>query len=333
MSVPTQEELVRKLELMPLDKLQQLLNEQLDLEVQLKHKELQMADREIGKCDGQMVMLRKFFDIPHDARLDGEPHEFAIKYFDVLNQALTVTYDDLKAREDAATRAQQAARAAVVVAPPTGSVPEIGNATERGYRTRLTTLLLRPVVVDGPARELGCLYRRTDGVIVQVSCVDCGRANFALIQQVISHSRNAHLREYASQDEAALRCGRVIVEVKQDSEGEALIQALIAKGLNPNHHLNLTLFLPEGDEPAPKRARPAPRQSSLLKKMAKEQHITKEQFQQLISDAKAPVGDAHLFDGEVDASDSEEPRGSTPELELVPVSRGQRKSRLGMTLK
>lgn len=323
MSLPSLDEVVRKLEDLPLDQLKQLLTEQLDLEIRLKHKELQMADEELGKCEGQMVMLRKFFDIPHTTRLENEPHDFAVKYFDLLNKAINTTYADLKHQEEAAIKAQEAAESAIAVQLTTLS-PETFTDTATGghlYRTRSLTSVLRPVVSSLINPEsLGCLFRRTDGVIVKISCPDCGRANFKSILQFISHARNAHSREFANQDEAALQCGQIIVEIKQDLEGEALIQLLIQRGLNPNTNLNLKSFLPEFEsappsKPPSKRARVA-LASLLLKKVSRELTVTKDQFKEMLADVQAPIGNAHLFDGEDDhggSEDSDEGCQLTPE--------------------
>lgn len=341
MSVPTEEEVVRKLEALPIDQLKQLLTEQLDLEVQLKHKQLQNVDRELGKCEGQMVMLRKFFDIPHTTRLENEPHEFAVKYYDLLNNALTTTYTELKDTEEAAIRAQEAAESAISVSQ---SVPmEFPDLPGAGhvYRTRSLTSLLRPVfstLID--PNDLGCLFRRTDGVIVKITCRDCTRSNFKSMLMFINHARNAHSKEYGSQDEAALRCGHIIPEIKQDSEGEASVAQLLERGLDPNTNLNLTSTLPELDhkvvKPPVKRARVA-LALLLMKKMTKDQ-MTKDQFDELINDARTPVGNAHLFEGEVDGETDESDEGLrlTPE----PVSRKsgardgrRRQSRAEMRLK
>lgn len=324
MSLPSLDEVIRKLETLPLDQLKQLLTEQLDLEIRLKHKELQMADAELGKCEGQMVMLRKFFDIPHTTRLENEPHDFAVKYFDLLNKAINTTYADLKQQEEAAIKAQEAAESAIAVhltTIPPKTFTDIATTNNHTYRTRSLTSVLRPVVSSliNPER-LGCLFRRTDGVIVKISCPDCGRANFKSILQFISHARNAHSREFASQDDAALQCGQIIVEIKQDLEGEALIQLLIQRGLNPNTNLNLKSFLPEFEststsKPPTKRARIA-LGSLLLKKVSRELTVTKDQFKEMLADVQAPVGNAHLFDGEDDhggSDDSDEGCQLTPE--------------------
>ena len=60
------ETIINRLRNIPHEELKEILTNQLDLEIQLKHRELNISDNEIGKIESQMLMLRKFFDIPND---------------------------------------------------------------------------------------------------------------------------------------------------------------------------------------------------------------------------------------------------------------------------
>ena len=90
----------------------------------------------------------------------------------------------------------------------------------------------RPSIASGIRNpSLGCLYRRTDGVVVRLTCPNCQRSNFSSAQGFLNHSRIAHSKEYTSQDAAALKCGDILPEIKQDLTGEASIKMLVERDL------------------------------------------------------------------------------------------------------
>lgn len=218
--------LMKKLEKIPLETLRGILTNQVDLEIRLKHRELRLTDEEMGKCEAQMLALRKFFEVPNDVQLDKEPNDFTIKYFDLLNKSLSVSYTQLlKQRYQDKPEFKQ-------------DVFE-QNSNPGHYRTRSTTSSLRPSFTSSGLRVTGCLYRRTDGVVVKLTCPDCQRSNFSSAQGFLNHSRIAHSQEYTSQDAAALRCGEILPDDLQDEEGLASLKSLRQKNKNPSENLNI----------------------------------------------------------------------------------------------
>lgn len=56
------------------------------------------------------------------------------------------------------------------------------------------------------------LRRSTDGQLVKLICNDCQRGNFSSIQGFLNHCRIAHKVDYKSHDAAAVDCGRLLDE-------------------------------------------------------------------------------------------------------------------------
>ncbi|GEQ67497.1 hypothetical protein JCM33374_g1162 [Metschnikowia sp. JCM 33374] len=228
-SVPSieKEVLIEKLQNVPEEVLRSILTNQVDLEIRLKHKELKLTEEEIGKCEAQMLALRKFFEVPNELSFRNEPNDFTLKYFDILNKSLSVNYTKLQQLQYSQEHPIFKETMFMESEPATHS-----------YRTRSTTSSLRPSVGGPAVRIAGCLYRRTDGVIVKLTCPDCQRSNFSSAQGFLNHNRIAHSKEYASQDAAALRCGDVLPNEFQDEEGLASLASMNQRGINPSRNLN-----------------------------------------------------------------------------------------------
>lgn len=292
-SEATKMQALGKLQRIPVEQLKGIMARQLELEVQLKHKELQMAEDEIGKCEAQMLALRNFLEVLPDVSLENEPSGFTTKYHNLLRKSFAVKYSTVD-RDDGPELAPSARSALDPVVEPT-------------YRTRSTTSSLRPSAAYR-YQTLGCLYRRTDGVIVKLTCPDCRRSNFSSAQGFLNHSRIAHSKEYTSQDAASLKCGDILPDTEQDDEGLASLQCLRSKGLDPNANLNVhEVFF--GDLPAIEKsvspldktqAPPAvPPPSQLMKKLISS-GVAKDkmEYEELVADARQEVGRAHLLPSE-----------------------------------
>lgn len=225
--VVEKDDLIQKLQSVPEEVLRSILTNQVDLEIRLKHKELKLTEEEIGKCEAQMLALRKFLEVPNELSFRNEPNDFTLKYYDILNKSLSVNY----------TKLQQLQYAQEHPVFKENMFTENTPATH-SYRTRSTTSSLRPSVGGLAVRVSGCLYRRTDGVIVKLTCPDCHRSNFSSAQGFLNHSRIAHSKEYASQDAAALRCGEVLPDEFQDEEGLASLTSMRQRGADPSKTLN-----------------------------------------------------------------------------------------------
>lgn len=228
--------LMEKLELIPTETLRSILTDQVDLEIRLKHKELKLSEEEIGKCEAQMLALRQFFEVPNELSFRNEPNDFTLKYYDILNRSLSVNYTKLQQQQF--SQANQALQQ-----PFTESEP---LEQPHSYRTRSTTSSLRPSIGGLSLRVSGCIYRRTDGIIVRLTCPDCQRSNFSSAQGFLNHNRIAHNKEFASQDDAALRCGEVLPNVYQDEEGLASLAALREKCMNGSENLNVNSLFFDG---------------------------------------------------------------------------------------
>lgn len=330
------ESLMKKLESIPAETLRSILTNQVDLEIRLKHKELKLTEEEIGKCEAQMLALRKFFEVPNDITFRTEPNDFTLKYYDILNKSLSVSYTNLQQQRYAVDH------------------PVSGAAVEpvaHSYRTRSTTLSLRPSVAGSTVRVAGCLYRRTDGIIVKLTCPDCQRSNFSSAQGFLNHSRIAHSKEYTSQDAAALSCGEILGDEIQDEEGLASLNSLKQKNMEPSKNLNVNEIyfnglsrslntvhralqdgagggpakqtknksesLSPGAEARPRKTPPAGDLDSneLMKKVIKSgvAHDATE-YMAMVAELRSAVPNAHLFDDEEEepAKDGDDVRADSP---------------------
>ncbi|KAI5961930.1 hypothetical protein KGF57_001558 [Candida theae] len=335
-AMPSPEELIRKkLEALPHEQLKKLINDQLDLEIRIKHKELNMAEDELSKTESQMLLLRKFLDIPNNDT--SNDNNLTVKYYDLLSRSLNATYERFK---EIPTSGSAAA--------PLSNVDPINPPPGHSYRTRSTTSSLRPTASTSVLRpsSVGCLYRRSDGVVVRLTCPDCLRYNFSSAQGFLNHSRIAHSKEYTSQDTAAIKCGEVLPDIPQDSVGQNSIKILQEKGLDPSKHLNVSEFLftedsatpqtdalqnfefPKGDGKVPegKASNRAPSSNELLKKLVKEGKMEPSEYEKLVLETRKPVSDAHLFDDEVESNESGSPISEAPSASSV-VNLGERKRR------
>lgn len=246
MKTHDKEQLVEKLKSIPIEKLQEIITNQIDLEIRLKHKELNLTEEEIGKCESQMITLRNYFKIPREKSIESEPSDFTMKYYDLLNRSLSVNHDQNDLKDFALNHEANILLGNNSLSELNGFDPTFSNdpyALNGGhiYRTRSTTSSLRPLSdnIGKTITTVGCLYRRTDGVVVKLTCPDCRRSNFSSAQGFLNHSRIAHTQEYTSQDAAALICGEIIPDDEQDEEGLNSLKVLRKKGFDPSKNLNI----------------------------------------------------------------------------------------------
>lgn len=79
-----------------------------------------------------------------------------------------------------------------------------------------------------------CIAKRSDGQAVKLVCTDCHREDFFSTQGFINHCRIAHKRDYKSHEEAANHCGHPITEtagVSKPVEQRPAVQTTPASGL------------------------------------------------------------------------------------------------------
>lgn len=340
-SISDKDELINKIKNTPIDKLKEIITNQIDLEIRLKHKELTLTDEEIGKCEAQMITLRNYFKIPGEKSLDNEPNDFTLKYYDLLNRTLTSDqgpkYSEKSPSGDSRISMDTNSSGGSISAAPTHS-----------YRTRSTTSSLRPSssISHGPL-TLGCLYRRTDGIIVKLTCPDCNRSNFSSAQGFLNHSRIAHVQEYTSQDAAALICGEILPENEQDEEGLNSLKNLKLKGMDPGKNLNVNEIYFNGlsnslntvhksslekslsplevneQELVKPSVQSEPESSELMKKLIKSGIASdKASYDSLIKEYKTQVDNGHLFENEEEIEDDDEPNENKSEKEEPSTSSG-----------
>ncbi|RLV90557.1 Protein AHC1 [Spathaspora sp. JA1] len=364
-----QDIIIKRLREIPHEQLKEIITNQIDLEIRLKHKELNLNDHEISKIESQMLILRKFFDIPNQVQINQEPNNFTMRYFELLNKSLNATYDNLKKCPDVIPT-HEYIDDSVQTDAMFNSYPQGGHA----YRTRSTTSSLRPstysvtptvapAAVPGAAttpavatpvysRSLGCLYRRTDGIIVRLTCPDCQRSNFSSAQGFLNHSRIAHSKEYTSQDAAALKCGEILSEIKQDQEGEASLNKLNERGVDPNRNLNINEIYFHGlsnslnsVHQSKVKSTPSPpltnasttslgSDSELFKKLIKEGNLKREEYEEIIRDTKQPLNNPHLFDDEfeIESCGSESSISAQPSTTSLIGLNKRRQSRGGIKI-
>lgn len=334
--IQSPEETIRKkLESLPHEQLKKLINDQLDLEIRLKHKELNMADNELSKTESQMLVLRKFLDIPNNDT--SNTNNLTVKYYDLLNRSLNATYERFK--ENPTTG---------ISSGPLSNADALNPPAGHSYRTRSTTSSLRPSTTSVQRNpNLGCLYRRSDGVVVRLTCPDCLRNNFSSAQGFLNHSRIAHSKEYTSQDTAAIKCGEVLPDIPQDAVGQKSIKLLQEKGLEPSKHLNVSEFLfadvlstptpqaeilqnfefpKKGEKEVENKLSASDTLNELMRKLVKEGKMDLSEYEKLVSETRKPVNNAHLFEDEVESNESESPISEIPSASSL-VSLGERKRR------
>lgn len=319
--------LMKKLESIPADTLRKILSEQVDLEIRLKHKELKLTEEELGKCEAQMIAIRQFFEVPSDVTFEKEPNQFTLKYYDLLNRSLSVNFTKLQQQQ----YLQQGQ-------PKFNEDVFVEQEPVHSYRTRSTTSSLRPSLTGPALRISGCLYRRTDGIIVKLTCPDCQRSNFSSAQGFLNHSRIAHTKEYTSQDAAALSCGEILPEQFQDEEGVASLNNLKKKGVDPSKNLNVneiyfnglsnTLNTVHRASETPTEMTPPVKTENknyspesendvgsdeLMKKLIKNgvAHDAQE-YKLLVREARQPIANSHLFDDEEEVKEEIKPEVISP---------------------
>lgn len=307
--VTNDNEMINKIKNIPVEKLKQIITDQIDLEIRLKHKELTLTEEEIGKCESQMITLRNYFQIPREKSISSEPNDFTIKYYDLLNRSLSVNYDNNEFKE-MMNGSRDSFSSNGSSRHPSFSVNNSFSSVNSGhsYRTRSTTSSLRPpTTTSGKNSTIGCLYRRTDGIIVKLTCPDCKRSNFSSAQGFLNHSRIAHTQEYTSQDAAALICGELLPDNEQDEEGLSSIKNLKSKNLDPSKNLNINEIYFNGlsnslntvHKPIEKSLSPLEKEkgeSELMKKFIKSGLGGKQDYEKYVEDFKRKEFDE--FDNE-----------------------------------
>ncbi|ANZ73366.1 BA75_01773T0 [Komagataella pastoris] len=287
---------------MSLAEQRRLIENEFDLEILLKHRELNLVDEEINKVEAQMIALRNHYNIPVEGKLEREPKDFTEKYLNLLSK-----YKN-EAQERSTNQEAQ----------------YTSSPSEFSYRTRSQTSSLRPIGSKFLASSGKCIYRRSDGVLVQLTCKNCERTNFSSAQGFLNHCRIAHNQEFTSQDNAALICGETLPDEEQDKEGLDTVMELRKQNLDPSKNLAKPQLIFTGDSkgdvrahsatstsspPLTERPSSAPRKlsspsaGSNVTRIKSTQHLKHKfknnpEFEALLKDTTSEVLRSHLLDDE-----------------------------------
>lgn len=231
-------------ESLDMDRASEVIESQLGLEVLLKHRELQLVNQELAKCQTALEQLRRCHLIPYpvstptpEQMLDiakgsgsalrpklGEKLPQWAPPFGVTDGPYARHYakwliPDPKFdshlpdfyRYDETARIKMTAEGRSTRNGPTepAALPSKGGRPSRGNAGQklqsLSNGYPQPKGQAGP-----CILKRSDGKTVKLVCIDCNRENFSSTQGFINHCRIAHKRDYKSHDEAAMACGHLI---------------------------------------------------------------------------------------------------------------------------
>ena len=226
--------------------MREMIESHFDYEILLKHREVQLIEQELAKCQISLEQLRRCHLIPYPGTLamsedvsngigpalqtpkslsrperpapwgvaDGPYSRHYAKWlvpdprFDALSkeEAALAKHRRQFTSEGRATRASLGEF----------SVHSL-DGTKAKARLSRTSAGKRPFVsgTESPTsvrdRQLPLVIKRsTDGQYVKLVCSDCHRGNFSSAQGFLNHCRIAHHRDYKSHDAAAVACGQPI---------------------------------------------------------------------------------------------------------------------------
>ncbi|KAI0473004.1 hypothetical protein GGR56DRAFT_593384 [Xylariaceae sp. FL0804] len=220
-----------------LERARDIIEEQLGLEILLKHNELRLIDQELAKCQIALEQLRRCHLIPYPINVptpeqmlnitNGTGAALQPRSGEKLPQwapPFGVT-DGPYARHYAKWLIPDPKFDGIVPQTPAPSdvshgrstrnsfalFNDLGASQNRGRPVRgnagqklhsLSSGYAQPKDKSGP-----CTLKRSDGKIVKLVCIDCHRENFSSTQGFINHCRIAHKRDFKSHEEAAVACG------------------------------------------------------------------------------------------------------------------------------
>lgn len=228
---------------------------QFNLEILLKHKELQLIDQELAKCQVALEQLRRCHLIPYpSAQADAEsmlrvtngtgPAIKSTQHMPQWAPAYGIaegpysrhyakwlipdtSFDGIQAelyREPSrASKPVTEGRSTRYSITDTYS-PYTKSRSQRGSHSQKFQALSQGYPVE-KAKVGPCVLTRNDGQVVKLVCIDCNRENFSSTQGFINHCRIAHKREFKSHEEAATVSGQPydgVVPVKPAPEDKVV---------------------------------------------------------------------------------------------------------------
>jgi ADA HAT complex component 1 len=218
-----------------------VIQQQINLEILLKHNELRLIEQELAKCQTSLEQLRRCSEIPYPAtqladtvsrgigpairnafpeRAPVSPAPWGVTdgpYSRHYSKWLLpdTRFDGGEPTTPAPISGKRPAKGRI-----RGSFAEdhsvgLSSRSNRGSK-QLQSL---PAGYGQPKEKATgplLLKRKSDGVMVKLVCPDCGRHDFGSAQGFINHCRIGHGRNFTSHDAAAEKCGE---PVEYDDKG------------------------------------------------------------------------------------------------------------------
>ncbi|SMY29620.1 unnamed protein product [Zymoseptoria tritici ST99CH_1A5] len=218
--------------------LQQVIENELNMQILMKHNELRLVEQELAKCQVALEQLRRCelrpypgahrpsltvttgmgpsvapplghsrppYPAPHGV-VDGPYSHHYRKW--LLRDPLFDAMSPAQISAQAETMAAPAAR------PGRPSGHQSRKSTSKPYAsTRSESLHSIPNYPSAAGKDKSTpmvLRRSTDGQLVKLICKNCHRGNFSSIQGFLNHCRIAHKVDYKSHDQAAVDCGQLL---------------------------------------------------------------------------------------------------------------------------
>lgn len=193
-----------------------LIKNQFDLEILLKHHELNVIEDEVAKIHVLMIQMKRNSANPLIPALN-EPVHFT----QIYSKYLQNSPEEQGTSPSTVVSSEPAETSPGYQLPLTRSKsttndnPRSSDNCEKNKSNNDSDLKIQSL------EKPQCLIRRCDGVIVRLICPECKRENFFSPQGFINHCRISHSLEFTSHDAAAVKCG---VEIDAQDELGMLAQ-------------------------------------------------------------------------------------------------------------
>ena len=197
---------------------QQVISQQINLEILLKHDELRLIDQELAKCQTALEQLRRCTEVPYPStnlfegvssgrgpanrnsfsgRLPSSPAPWGVAdgpYSRHYSQWLLPDsrFDGGEPEAPTAASGKRPAKGRI-----RGSFAEDHSLGVQSRSQRGSQLKSLPAGYGQPKEKVSgplLLKRKSDGVMVRLVCQDCGRHDFGSAQGFINHCRIGHTR-------------------------------------------------------------------------------------------------------------------------------------------
>lgn len=226
-----------------LSRLQQVIDNELNMQILLKHNELRLIEQELAKCQVALDQLRRCEvrpfpgdDMPLGSISAGDGPALSPapgmtrpdhpSPYGVTDGPYTSHYRQWLIRDPAfdpvslpvLTLAERNAQLAARSTRNSGARKSIAKSS---FSNRAAAgIPASPDYHTPPAHKDKSapmvLRRSTDGQLVKLICNNCQRGNFSSIQGFLNHCRIAHKVDYKSHDLAAIDCGRLLDQDEVD---------------------------------------------------------------------------------------------------------------------